>query len=178
MQNTEYKLACTATPSPNDHMELGNHSEFLNVMSREEMLAMYFIHDGGETSKWRLKGHSEKDFFAFIKTWALMFLNPSDLGFKETGIKYELPKLNMIEHKIETEIIDKTKIFNETAISATNFNKELKRTVSERMTKVVEIVNKTKDEIPELVKPHTEPNKPDEQDILSPFDNIKPVEED
>ena len=55
---TPYKLACTATPSPNDPMELGNHSEFLDVMSRNEMLAMYFVHDGGETAKWRLKGHS------------------------------------------------------------------------------------------------------------------------
>jgi len=50
-KDTPYKLACTATPSPNDPMELGNHSEFLDVMSRNEMLAMYFIHDGGETAK-------------------------------------------------------------------------------------------------------------------------------
>ncbi len=57
-KDTPYKLACTATPSPNDPMELGNHSEFLDVMSRNEMLAMYFVHDGGETAKWRLKGHA------------------------------------------------------------------------------------------------------------------------
>ena len=61
--NTNYKLACTATPSPNDPMELGNHSEFLNVMSRSEMLAMYFVHDGGETSKWRIKGHCRDMFW-------------------------------------------------------------------------------------------------------------------
>lgn len=54
-QNTPFKLACTATPAPNDHMELGNHSEFLNIMSRTEMLSMFFVHDGGETQKWRLK---------------------------------------------------------------------------------------------------------------------------
>jgi len=69
---TPYKLACTATPSPNDPMELGNHSEFLDVMSRNEMLAMYFVHDGGETAKWRLKGHATKLFYQFIGTWAIM----------------------------------------------------------------------------------------------------------
>jgi hypothetical protein len=59
---TPYRLACTATPAPNDYMELGNHAEFLGVMSRAEMLAMFFVHDGGETQKWRLKGHAEADF--------------------------------------------------------------------------------------------------------------------
>lgn len=54
--STPYKLACSATPAPNDFMELGSHSEFLNILSRSEMLATYFIHDGGNTSKWRLKG--------------------------------------------------------------------------------------------------------------------------
>ena len=58
-RHTPYKLACTATPAPNDYMELGNHSEFLGVMTRSEMLSMYFVHDGGQTSKWRLKGHAE-----------------------------------------------------------------------------------------------------------------------
>ena len=75
-RNTPYKLACTATPSPNDPMELGNHSEFLDVMSRNEMLAMYFVHDGGETAKWRLKGHAIKSFYQFIGTWAFMLSNP------------------------------------------------------------------------------------------------------
>ena len=64
--NTPFKLACTATPSPNDHMELGNHAEFLNVMNRNEMLAMFFVHDGGETSKWRLKGHAQDEFWRFV----------------------------------------------------------------------------------------------------------------
>jgi superfamily II DNA or RNA helicase len=62
-KNTPYKLACTATPSPNDHMELGQHSEFLGAMSYLEMLAMYFVHDGGETSKWRLRKHAKDPFW-------------------------------------------------------------------------------------------------------------------
>ena len=60
-----------ASPSPNDHMELGNHAEFLGVMSYLEMLAMYFVHDGGETSKWRLRKHAEKDFWKFVSSWGL-----------------------------------------------------------------------------------------------------------
>ena len=62
-KDTPYKLACTATPSPNDHMELGQHSEFLGAMSYLEMLAMYFVHDGGQTSKWRLRKHAKDPFW-------------------------------------------------------------------------------------------------------------------
>lgn len=136
---TPYKLACTATPSPNDPMELGNHSEFLDVMSRNEMLAMYFVHDGGETAKWRLKGHAVKLFYQFIGSWAIMLNKPQDIGFEMKG--YNLPKLNLIEHKIITLKRDNGSLFNDTAISATSFNSELRLTKNERLAKVVEIVN-------------------------------------
>lgn len=92
-ENTPYKLACTATPSPNDPMELGNHAEFLDVMSRNEMLAMYFVHDGGETAKWRLKGHATKLFYQFVGSWAIMLNKPHDIGFEMEG--YHLPCLNL-----------------------------------------------------------------------------------
>ena len=80
---TPYKLACTATPSPNDPMELGNHAEFLDVMSYNEMLAMYFIHDGGNTSQWKLKGHATESFYKFVGSWSVMFSNPSEIGFSD-----------------------------------------------------------------------------------------------
>lgn len=83
---TPYKLACTATPSPNDTTELCNHAEFLNIMSRSEMLAMYFVHDGGSTSDWRLKGHAEQTFWDFVSSWAVMLNKPSDIGFDDTGM--------------------------------------------------------------------------------------------
>lgn len=136
---TPYKLACTATPSPNDPMELGNHSEFLDVMSRNEMLAMYFVHDGGETSKWRLKGHSTKLFYQFIGKWAIMLSKPSDIGFKMPG--YNLPTLNFIEKQITTSKRDNGSLFNDAIISATNFNAELRLTKKERMNEVVRIIN-------------------------------------
>lgn len=80
-KNTPYKLCCTATPSPNDTTELCNHAEFLNVMTRNEMLAMYFVHDGGSTSDWRLKGHAKQAFWDFVSTWAVMLSKPGDIGF-------------------------------------------------------------------------------------------------
>lgn len=135
---TPYKLACTATPSPNDVMELCNHAEFLDVMSRNEMLAMYFVHDGGETTKWRLKGHSERVFWDFVSTWALMITTPSDIGFSDDG--YILPPLNVEEVFIETPQRE-YQLFNDLAVSATDFHKELRNTVEYRLDKAIEIAN-------------------------------------
>lgn len=143
-KNTPYKLACTATPSPNDPMELGNHAEFLDVMSRNEMLAMYFVHDGGETAKWRLKGHAVKLFYQFIGTWAIMLNKPQDIGFEMNG--YDLPTLNLIEQQITTPKRDNGSLFNDAIISATNFNQELRLTKELRLKKVVDIVNSRPDE--------------------------------
>ena len=137
--HTKYKLACTATPSPNDPMELGNHAEFLNIMSRNEMLAMYFVHDGGETSKWRLKGHSIKTFYSFVSSWAIMLSNPSNIGFSMDG--YDLPSLNIQEKQIKTNSRDNGQLFNDTAISAIDFNNELRLTKIERIDEVVSLVN-------------------------------------
>lgn len=138
-KDTPYKLACTATPSPNDPMELGNHAEFLDVMSRNEMLAMYFVHDGGETAKWRLKGHATKLFYQFVGSWSIMLNKPQDIGFDMKG--YSLPTLNLIEHQIKTPNNDNGRLFNDAIISATNFNEELRRTKNERLDEVVKIVN-------------------------------------
>lgn len=143
-KDTPYKLACTATPSPNDPMELGNHSEFLDVMSRNEMLAMYFVHDGGETAKWRLKGHATKLFYQFTGSWAIMLNNPADIGFPMDG--YCLPKMNLIERQILTPKRNNGQLFNDAIISATNFNQELRLTKQERLDEVVKIVNERPDE--------------------------------
>lgn len=105
-RNTPYKLSCTATPAPNDYMELGNQSEFCGVMTRTEMLATYFIHDGGETSKWRLKGHGKDKFWEWLATWAVVMTNPRDLGYDGEG--FDLPELRTIQHTVKSEdnIID------------------------------------------------------------------------
>lgn len=138
-KHTPYKLACTATPSPNDPMELGNHAEFLDAMSYNEMLAMFFVHDGGDTSKWRLKGHATETFYKFVGSWAVMFSKPSEIGFSAEG--YNLPALNYIEEQIETPKRNNGKLFNDNAVNATNFNQELRDTMDLRLQKVVDIVN-------------------------------------
>ena len=99
-KDTPYKLSCTATPAPNDYMELGNQSEFCGVMSRTEMLATFFIHDGGDTSKWRLKGHAQDAFWEWLATWAVVLTNPSDLGYDGSG--YVLPEIETIEHVVKS----------------------------------------------------------------------------
>lgn len=141
---TPYKLACTATPSPNDPMELGNHAEFLDVMSYNEMLAMYFIHDGGNTSQWKLKGHATESFYKFVGSWSVMFSTPSEIGFSDDG--YVLPPLRYIEEQIVTPKKDNGKLFNDSAVNATNFNQELRETTELRLNRVADIVNSHKDE--------------------------------
>lgn len=98
--NTPMKLCCTATPAPNDFMELGNHSEFLGVLTRTEMLSTFFVHDGGDTSKWRLKGHAEEEYWKWICQWAVMLRQPSDLGYENNG--FVLPPLRYHHHVVKS----------------------------------------------------------------------------
>ena len=141
--NTPYKLCCTATPSPNDHMELGQHSEFLGSMSYLEMLAMFFVHDGGETSKWRLRKHAQDDFWNFVCTWSISLDNPKSLGFKGDG--YNLPNIEYIEHIIPVENNTNT-LFGEVAVSATDLHKDLKRSLNKRIDKTIELVNNSNEQ--------------------------------
>lgn len=100
-QSIPFRLAATATPAPNDFMELGNHAEFLGVMSYSEMLAMFFVHDGGETQKWRLKGHAQTEFWKWMASWSVMLRKPSDLGYSNDG--YDLPPLRTQQHVAAVE---------------------------------------------------------------------------
>ena len=137
-KDTQYKLCCTATPSPNDHMELGSHAEFIGAMGYSEILAMYFVHDGGETSKWRLRKHAQDNFWKFVCTWSIAIKDPSKFGFNEQS--YELPKLNIIEHIIPVEK-DKYAMFSDKSVSATEINRDLKKSLESRIKKTAEIVN-------------------------------------
>lgn len=99
---TEFKLPESATPAPNDWTELGTHAEFLGICTRQEMLAEYFTHDGGDTSVWRLKGHARQQFWRWVSTWGAMVRRPSDLGFDDSA--YILPPLHLHEHHVEVEM--------------------------------------------------------------------------
>jgi superfamily II DNA or RNA helicase len=98
---TPFRLCLTATPSPNDYTELGTHAEFLGICSRAEMLAEFFVHDGGDTSSWRLKGHARNAFWRFVATWGAMIRKPSDLGYPDDG--YILPALTVHHHVIPAD---------------------------------------------------------------------------
>lgn len=152
-RRTPYKLAATATPAPNDPMELGNHSEFLGAMSRQEMLSMFFVHYGGETAKWRLKGHAEARFYEYVRTWSTMLTRPSDIGYADDG--YILPELNFIETEIKTESRGLS-LFNDLAVSATEFNAELRRTRHARMMAVSEIINNSTESFVVWIKQNEE----------------------
>jgi len=89
-QDVTYRLCCTATPAPNDVTELGNHAEFLGLMSRGQMLGSFFVHDN---SDWKLKGWAEEPFYEWLSSWAMMFTHPSQLGFSDDG--YSLPPLTV-----------------------------------------------------------------------------------
>lgn len=102
-RQTPYRLSASATPSPNDYMELGTQSEFLGIMSHVEMLATFFIHDGADTSKWRLKGHGQKKFFEWLATWSVIMRDPSVFGFAK---KPTLPPLNIKQITIESGVND------------------------------------------------------------------------
>lgn len=138
---TPYKLSCTATPSPNDFMELGTQSEFLGIMSQVEMLAMFFIHDGGETSKWRLKGHGKVKFWEWMATWSIYIKSPADLGFD--GKEYELGKIEYFNYQIKTSPVDE--LFVVPAQGLMDRNKARKDTMVERCKKAAEIVNGLKE---------------------------------
>jgi len=97
----QYRLACTATPAPNDFTELGNHSEFLGVLDQTEMLSTFFVHDGGSTQNWRLKGHARAEFWRWVSSWAVMIRKPSDLGYDDGA--FTLPPAHHHERVIRTE---------------------------------------------------------------------------
>lgn len=98
---TKWKLACTATPAPNDFTELGNHSEFLGVKTHVEMLAEYFVHDGGDTSSWRVKGHAEDLFWRWVCSWGAVVKMPSDLGHDDGA--YALPPIVRHDHEVKVD---------------------------------------------------------------------------
>lgn len=138
-RDTPYRLSCTATPSPNDHMELGNQADFLGVMTAAEMLAMFFIHDGGDTSQWRLKGHGKTRFWEWMSTWAVCIRNPADLGFD--GSRYVLPGLKMHEHIIESPEALPGQLFSGIAQTLTERRDAKRGSLQERVKVAADLVN-------------------------------------
>jgi len=128
-----FKLAATATPSPNDHMELGNHAEFLGVMRQQEMLSKWFINDTSTASQdWRLKGHAVDDFWSWVASWSRCATLPSDLGGDDAG--YVLPEIDRRVHQVEADRQADTQgmLFRIPELSATSFHQEKRLTMQGR----------------------------------------------
>ena len=138
-RQTPYKLSCTATPSPNDFMELGNQAQFLGVMSAQEMLATFFTHDGGDTGKWRLKGHGKVKFWEWMATWAICIRNPSDIGFD--GSRYELPPINIVEHVVSGGDLIEGQLFAVTAQTLSERRQAKRNSMDDRIALAAQIAN-------------------------------------
>jgi hypothetical protein len=138
-----YRLSCTATPSPNDFMELGNQAQFLGIMSMAEMLAMFFTHDGSSTQSWRLKGHGRKKFWEWLATWAAFVRKPSDIGFSDEG--YDLPPLNIIEHEVKAAKPKEGALFATPAATLTERRAAKKDSIDARVRVAADIVNRSDD---------------------------------
>lgn len=138
-ESTPFRLACTATPSPNDYMELGTHAEFVGAMTRVEMLATYFMHDGGDTAKWRLKRHAIGDFWRWVASWACVFSHPKDLGFSAKG--YDLPELRFHDAIVEVESSIGGGLFGDADVSATKLFKVLRESAEDRASLTAKIVS-------------------------------------
>jgi hypothetical protein len=141
-QSVPFRLAATATPAPNDYMELGNHAEFLGVMSYTDMLATFFVHDGGDTQKWRMKGHAENAFWQWLSSWSVMLRKPSDLGYSNEG--YDLPPLTQIQHTVRVPYepdFDTGMLFPMAAQSMSERIGARKSSVSQRVEMATEITS-------------------------------------
>jgi hypothetical protein len=150
---TPYRLASTATPAPNDHAELGQHSEFLGVMAQNMMLQRWFLHDSADTGNWRMKGHAVEDFWNWVASWARCVSKPSDLGFSDDG--FVLPTLSTHRHIVQAdrstgdtghEKDGQARLFRMPDTSATSIHKEKRLTNDARADAIAAIVAKEPDE--------------------------------
>lgn len=138
---TPFRLCCTATPAPNDYMELGNHSEFLGVMPGQDMLQRWFINDTAEASQeWRLKGHAVGDFWDWVCSWARCLSSPADLGYDASA--YALPELREITHQVECDLTANAgeTLFRLSGVSATNMHAEQRMSLPARVERVAWLV--------------------------------------
>lgn len=142
-----YRLCASATPAPNDYLELGQHSEFLSVLSAKEMMALFFTQDGNSTQKWRLKRHAVEDFWRWVASWAMAMRRPSDVGFPEGDSLYDLPPLTVDQVEV-TAKGDHTlgTLFRTEARTLSERRKARQGTLQERVDAAVALVEAEPDE--------------------------------
>ena len=136
---TKYRLACSATPAPNDYLEIGQQSQVLGVMRSIDMLSRWFINDSANTGTWRLKGHARGDFWRWVSSWAVIASSPADLGDDVTDMS--LPPLNEYESIVESDTGARDGLFESIELSATGIRRSKKRSLESRVDRCREIVN-------------------------------------
>ena len=149
---TPYRLACSATPAPNDHTELGQHSEFLGALDRNQMLVRWFLHDSADTGTWRMKGHAVEDFWSWVASWARAVSKPSDIGFSDDG--YAMPELIVHRHLVAadrgqdagSESDGQNRLFRMPDTSATSIHREKRITSASRAEQVARLIADEPDE--------------------------------
>lgn len=136
----KYRSCWTATPAPNDITELCNHAEFLGVMTRKEMLAMFFIHDSAESGDkgWRLKGHAQKDFWRWVAQWAVYIRKPSDLGYPDGD--FILPALNINQSTLQADFIPDGCLFPQLVNGIQGRNQARRATMVDRIEEAAKII--------------------------------------
>lgn len=136
--NVPYRLCCTATPAPNDIAEISNHSEFLGIMDRTDMLATFFVNDG----EYRLKGWAQDAFFKWLASWGMSIRKPSDIGFDDTG--YILPGLEISPEFVRLEGYQPDGQLFFTGLSGITGRMDVRQNSIEiRSARVAELVNST-----------------------------------
>lgn len=153
---TPYRLCCSATPAPNDHTELGQHSEFLGALDRSQMLVRWFLHDSADTGIWRMKGHAVTDFWNWVASWARAVSKPSDLGFSDAG--FDMPELVIERHIIAADRsidagverlgkhVGQGMLFRIPDTSATSIHAEKRLTSAARAAEVVRLIEAEPDD--------------------------------
>lgn len=142
--STPYRLCCTATPAPNDYTELGQHAEFLGIMTKQEMLSRWFVHDSANTADWRIKKHAVKAFWNWVASWSACVSHPRDLGYDDE--RYDLPPLRMHTHSVSCEThtaFEDGFLFEMGDVNATTLHSKKRETVEDRVAIVAKMVNKS-----------------------------------
>lgn len=136
--DTPYRLCATATPAPNDHVELGTHAEFLGIMPQSDMLIRWFVNDSADTGTWRLKGHAAESFWDWMSSWAVMASSPEDLGFD--GSRFVLPPLKIHRHRAIGEVKPMDGALFADDVSAINMHAVKRQTAEARCDAVAELI--------------------------------------
>ena len=139
MRRRPYRLLCTATAAPNDYIELGTSSEALGDLARTAMMARFFTHDGGDTQRWALKGHAERDFWRWVCSWARAIRRPSDMGYDDDG--FALPPLEVRSHVVSSASPLDGYLFDMPAVGLQEQRQDLRRTIDERCGMAADLVN-------------------------------------